>query len=159
MNKQIISWQEYYNHIENLAKLIKPNIHEFNQLLCLARGGLFIGDAFSRIFQLPLAILFTSSYRVSSQRGELYIDNQIAKQNNFFGNQILLLDDLVDSGITMGKVVETLHNNYHPKTLKTATIWKKVHSSYTPNYYLQEIGDVWLEQPFEYLDAKNSNIL
>lgn len=155
INKKIISWKEYYDAIEKLATMIQPNIKEFDQFLCLARGGLFIGDAFSRIFKIPLAVLFTSSYKVSTQRGELYIDNQIAKQNNSFGNKILLLDDLVDSGITMEKVLDTLEKNYHPNVLKTATIWKKTHSCYTPDYYLYEIDDVWLVQPFEYLDEKN----
>ena len=33
----------------------------FDQILCLARGGLRVGDQLSRIFEVPLAILATSS--------------------------------------------------------------------------------------------------
>ena len=36
---------------------------EFDQILCLARGGMRPGDVLSRVFDKPLAIMSTSSYR------------------------------------------------------------------------------------------------
>lgn len=153
MNKLIISWEDYYQHIIQLAKLIKqdPAHQDFDQILCLARGGVPIGDALSRIFSLPLAILFTSSYRLQKQ-GDIYIDNQIAKQNNQLGKNILLVDDLVDSGVTLQKVAQHLKDDYHLDGIKTAVIWRKDSSIISPDYFVKTVGEEWIEQPFEIFD-------
>lgn len=153
MHKLIISWEDYHQHIIELAKLIKQDFqkHKFDQILCLARGGVPIGDALSRIFNLPLAILFTSSYKLQKQ-GDIYIDNQIAKQNNQLGKNILLVDDLVDSGITLQKVAQYLKEDYQLENIKTAVIWKKESSLISPDYFVKTVGEEWIEQPFEVFD-------
>jgi hypoxanthine phosphoribosyltransferase len=43
-----ITWEEYHQSIEQLAEKIVP--WEFNQIVCIARGGLRVGDILSRIF-------------------------------------------------------------------------------------------------------------
>ena len=62
MSDLYVSWDEYHAKIEGLAAQIYQSEWEFDQILCLARGGLRIGDILSRIFDKPLAILSTSSY-------------------------------------------------------------------------------------------------
>lgn len=153
--KKVYSWEEYYELIQQLAKNVSPHIHQYDQLLCLARGGMFLGDAFSRFFDLPLAIMFTSSYRINEKRGELFIDNQIAKQTNDLGKNILLLDDLVDSGVTMGKVVVHLKQELQLHTIHSATIWKKKTSVFTPDYFVKEVEDEWIVQPFENISLRS----
>ena len=143
------SWEEYYSLINQLAEKVKPQIDEYDQLLCLARGGLFLGDAFSRIFNLPLAIMFTSSYKNDNQQGELFIDKNIAKQTPVLGKKILLLDDMVDSGKTIIKIHNHLQTSLNLEKLSTAVIWKKEYSIFDPDYYVFDISDEWIIQPFE----------
>jgi uncharacterized protein len=52
-----ISWDEYHRSIELLAEKIAASQWEFNQIICIARGGLRIGDILSWIFHQPLAII------------------------------------------------------------------------------------------------------
>src|SRR4030088_2835186 len=68
-----VSWDEYHRAIESLALIVHESAYRFDQVPCLARGGLRPGDIFSRIFNVPLAILSTSSYReeAGTQRGDL----------------------------------------------------------------------------------------
>lgn len=150
------NWDEYQNLVTDLAAQVKAKYPEgipYDQILCLARGGLLIGDAFNRIFKIPMAILFTSSYKINKERGELFIDNQIAKQTNTLGKKILIVDDLVDSGHTLKGVIENIQNNYHPELLHTAVIWKKDSSIITPDFYLKEtVQEDWIVQPFEVFD-------
>ena len=56
-----VSWDEYHTLIERLALKVYESGWKFDQVLCLARGGVRPGDVFSRIFDVPLAILSTSS--------------------------------------------------------------------------------------------------
>jgi len=61
-----ISWNEYHELIERLALKVHASGWQFDQILCLARGGMRPGDMLSRIFDKPLAIMSTSSYRAEA---------------------------------------------------------------------------------------------
>ena len=58
-----VSWTDYHRLIERLALQIHASGWGFDSILCLARGGLRVGDILSRIYEMPLAILAASSYR------------------------------------------------------------------------------------------------
>ena len=82
--------------------------------LCLARGGLRVGDQLSRIYDLPLAILATSSYReaAGTEQGDLDIAQYITMTRGDLAGNVLLVDDLVDSGVTLARVQEHLKDRY-----------------------------------------------
>ena len=61
-----VSYDEYHSLIEKLALKVHQSGWEFDTILCLARGGLRPGDILSRIFDKPLAIMSTSSYRAEA---------------------------------------------------------------------------------------------
>ena len=58
-----VSYDEYHSLIEKLAIKVHQSGWTFDTILCLARGGMRPGDILSRIFDCPLAIMSTSSYR------------------------------------------------------------------------------------------------
>ena len=74
-----VSWDDYHGLIERLALVVHESGWKFDKILCLARGGLRVGDQLSRIYDLPLAILATSSYReaAGTQQGDLDIAQYI----------------------------------------------------------------------------------
>ena len=45
-----VSWDDYNRLIERLALKVYESGYQFDQVLCLARGGLRPGDVMSRIF-------------------------------------------------------------------------------------------------------------
>ena len=151
-----VSWDEYHHAIESLAKRVHQSGWQFDQALCLARGGLRIGDVFSRLFKVPLAILSTSSYREASgtQRGDLDIANGITSTAGPLAGRILLIDDLVDSGITLEQVQEHVKKAFPQVTeVRSAVIWYKACSVMQPDYYLEYLPESpWIHQPFELYD-------
>ena len=48
-----ISWSEYNRLIERLALNVHQSGWKFDQIVCLARGGVRVGDVLSRIFDVP----------------------------------------------------------------------------------------------------------
>jgi uncharacterized protein len=126
-------------------------------VLCLARGGVRPGDVFSRIFDVPLAILSTSSYReeAGTVRGDLDIAKYMTMTKGPLAGKILLVDDLADSGVTLDKVTRHLSENFAGVTeVKSAVIWLKGCSSIRPDYYLDELPhNPWIHQPFEDYDG------
>lgn len=151
-----VSWDEYHHAIESLARLVHQSGWRFDQALCLARGGLRPGDVFSRLFKVPLAILSTSSYReaAGTQRGELDIASSITSTAGPLAGRILLIDDLVDSGMTLERVQEHLRLQFPEVTeVRSAVIWYKACSVMRPDYYLEYLPDSpWIHQPFEQYD-------
>ena len=151
-----VSWDEYHQAIESLVRIVHQSGWQFDQALCLARGGLRPGDVFSRLFKVPLAILSTSSYReaAGTRRGELDISNSITSTAGPLAGRILLIDDLVDSGITLQRVQEHLKQQFPQVTeVRSAVIWYKASSVMRPDYYLEYLPDnPWIHQPFEQYD-------
>src|SRR5256885_665447 len=69
-----VSYDEYHGLIEKLAIKVHQSGWEFDTILCLARGGLRPGDMLSRIFDKPLAIMSTSSYRAEAGTVQGHLD-------------------------------------------------------------------------------------
>jgi hypoxanthine phosphoribosyltransferase len=152
-----VSWDEYHTAIAGLARIVHDSGWAFDQILCLARGGLRPGDIFSRIFDVPLAILSASSYRedAGTVQGMLDIAKYITMTKGTLGGRVLLIDDLVDSGVTLNAVREHLQKNFPEVTeIRTAVIWCKACSSVRPDYFLQYLpSNPWIHQPFEEFDG------
>lgn len=151
-----VDWDGYHKAIERLAAIVHASDYRFDQVLCLARGGVRIGDVFSRLFKVPLAILSTSSYREDggTRRGELDIAQSITSTAGPLAGRILLIDDLVDSGITLHEVQQHLKENFPSVTeVRSAVIWYKACSVIKPDYYVDFLEDSpWIHQPFEVYD-------
>ena len=152
-----VSYDEYHNLIEKLAIKIHQSGWQFDTILCLARGGMRPGDILSRIFDKPLAIMSTSSYRADAGtvQGKLDIARYITTPKGEIAGRVLLVDDLADSGHTLNAVIDQLRNNYQPITeLRSAVIWTKGISSFQADYSVETLPtNPWIHQPFESYDA------
>ncbi len=152
-----VSYDEYHNLIEKLAIKIYQSNWTFDTILCLARGGMRPGDILSRIFDKPLAIMSTSSYRADSGtvRGNLDIARFITTPKGEIAGKVLLVDDLADTGHTLNAVIQQLRNNYKPiSELRSAVIWTKGISSFQADYSVELLPtNPWIHQPFESYDS------
>lgn len=151
-----VSYDEYHNLIEKLAIKVFQSAWSFDTILCLARGGMRPGDILSRIFDKPLAIMSTSSYRSDAGKvqGNLDIARFITTPKGEIAGKVLLVDDLADSGFTLSAVIKRLKYNYPPITeLRSAVMWTKALSTFTPDYSVEFLPtNPWIHQPFESYD-------
>jgi hypoxanthine phosphoribosyltransferase len=152
-----VSWEQYHALIERLALKVHESAWRFNQIICIARGGLRVGDVVSRIFELPLAILSTHSYMAEGGtiRGELVVAEHMTMTSPRLGDKVLLVDDMVDSGHTLETVHRTLPARFpHIIAVRTAVLWYKGHSVFRPDYFVEHLPDnPWIYQPFEIYDT------
>jgi len=150
-----VSWDEYHMLIERLALKVAASKWQFNQILCLARGGMRPGDVLSRVFDIPLAIMSTSSYRADAGtiQGRLDLAKYITMPKGELAGRVLLVDDLADSGVTLRAVVDRLRSMPSISELRSAVIWVKGVSTYTPDYFVEMLPtSPWIHQPFEDYD-------
>lgn len=151
-----VSWDEYHLLTERLALKVHASGWTFDQILCLARGGMRPGDVLSRVFDKPLGIMSTSSYRAEAGtiQGRLDIAKYITMPKGELAGRVLLVDDLADSGVTLKAVVERLRGMPSITELRSAVIWTKAVSNYTPDYYVEMLEtSPWIHQPFEEYDG------
>jgi len=133
-----ISWDEYNKKIEQLARQIHEDSFEFNQIVCIAKGGLRVGDILSRIFDVPLAILSVESYSgtgVKDEQGGITFSRDLAKTTPNIGSKVLLVDDLADTGVTLEKTLEWLEHYY-------GFIWKKLEQQFYGQKQYQNLNHI-----------------
>ncbi|HHU93964.1 MAG TPA: phosphoribosyltransferase [Alcaligenaceae bacterium] len=152
-----VSWQQYNELIERLALQIHESGWKFDKIVCLARGGMRVGDVVSRIYDVPLGILATSSYReaAGTQQGALDIAQFITITRGTLDGNVLLIDDMVDTGLTFKRVRDHLRNQFPAITeLRTGVLWWKGHSEVEPDYFVEKLPtNPWIHQPFEDYDS------
>ena len=154
--KLFITWDEYNATVEKLAIQIheayKPDL-----LIGIMRGGAPIIDVLSRVFKLKCAYLAVESYSgkgIEDQQGKLTFSREMSSTVQNLGGNLLLCDDLSDTGVTLNRSIEWL-KQYPPlkgkiKSIKTAVLWKKAKSTFNPDFCAVTLkNNPWIVQPFE----------
>ena len=156
MADKFYSWDDYIRLNEKLVATVAKSGWEFDNILCLSRGGMRPGDFFSRVYDMPLAILSTSSYREAkgTVQSTLDIAECVTGVSRLEG-RVLLVDDMVDSGKTIKEVIEVLKQRYPEITeIRVAVLWYKSLSVLKPDWYVEYLPDnPWIHQPFESYDG------
>ena len=155
--KLIVDWKEYNKTVEKLAIQIHESGYKPTLLVGIMRGGAPMIDVLSRVFKLKCAYLAVESYSgkgVEDEQGDIVFSREMSSIAKNMGGNILLCDDLSDTGITLNKSVDWL-KAYEPikdkiENIKTATLWKKNKSTFEPDYCAERLPDnPWIVQPFE----------
>ena len=158
-----VSWDEYHRDTERLALDVLRSGWSFDQIVCIARGGLRVGDTLSRIFNIPLAIISTQSYggEGGTVRGHIRVAEHLTMTTARLGTRILLVDDLVDSGITLDVVRRHLESAFEAtEEVRTAVLWYKAVSIVKPDYFVHYLPEnPWIHQPFECYDLMDPEAL
>ena len=154
--KLFISWDEYNSIVEKLAIQIhekyKPDL-----LIGIMRGAAPIIDVLSRVFKIKCAYLAVESYSgkgIEDEQGELTFSREMSSTVQNMGGNLLLCDDLSDTGVTLNRSIDWLRK-YPPlkgkiKSIKTAVLWKKAKSTFDPDFCAVTLKDnPWIVQPFE----------
>ena len=67
---------------------------------------------------------------------------------------------MADSGVTLKAVVERLRGMPAIRELRSAVLWTKGVSAYTPDYYVEMLeSSPWIHQPFEEYDDMRPDAL
>ncbi len=159
-DKLIIDWKEYNLTVEKLAIQIHESGFKPDMLIGIMRGGAPIIDVLSRVFKLKCAYLAVESYSgegTEDQQGELIFSREMSSTVQEMKGNLLLCDDLSDTGVTLNKSIDWL-KKYAPlkeniTDIKTAVLWKKKDSIFEPDFCAQKLNsNPWIVQPFEHYE-------
>jgi hypothetical protein len=141
------TWEEFREYCEVVAIAIINSKKSYSQIIAIARGGFYLGDYLSRRLELPLSVIVAQSYSKDNQQQKLLLGN--LSYINAPEDIVLLVDDLLDTGVTMTIIKKMLEDTWEVE-VDTAVIWQKSHSQYQADYYHSIIPkDYWIKQPFD----------
>ncbi|AAO26959.1 xanthine-guanine phosphoribosyltransferase [Buchnera aphidicola str. Bp (Baizongia pistaciae)] len=137
--KYIVTWDMLQIYARELAQKLLP-VNQWKGIIAVSRGGLIPSALLAR----ELNIRFVDTICVSSYDHNRLRDLKILKYAAGNSSQIIIVDDLVDTGGT-GKIIR----NLYPKA-KFVTIFAKPMGKLLVDEYIIDIPQkVWIEQPWD----------
>ncbi|CAA6801552.1 MAG: Putative nucleotide phosphoribosyltransferase [uncultured Sulfurovum sp.] len=139
MEKTYYPYEEFR---EDLKTLITKIDQPFDVLLPISRGGLCMGQMLGEFYDIrEVYAINTIGYDDTEKLDEVKVFNipHLEPQQ-----QVLILDDIVDSGDTLVEVLKVLQEKYPSTTFKTASLFYKSTAIIEPTWWVKEAKG-WIE--------------
>ena len=149
-----VSWPEYGNLAEALAEKVRSCGRRFDLVIGIARGGMPVALVVADHLDVRVDFINVKSYVGIGERGTPRILSTLTQ--SVAGKNLLVVDDLVDQGETMGFVREYL-SAQGPAHIEVAVLFKKPWSKIEPDYYVQVV-DRWVVFPFELAEVNRLRV-
>ena len=115
------SWEEYIEDLKHLARKIKESDKKFDIIIGIPRGGFIPAVYISHQLEIPLIVDLCPPVTTI---------------------QILVVDDISDSGSTLKK--------YERDNITIATLHIKTGTEVIPDFYVREFpSTTWIKYPYE----------
>lgn len=127
LEEVLIDEQTLQARISELAREISHDYRGKELLLiCILRGGVLFLTDLMRQLTVPHAIDFmaVSSYGAGARRSKGEVRITLDLTASIQGRNVLLVEDIIDSGNTIAAVLEVLHTR-NPKSLRVCTLLDK----------------------------------
>ena len=141
------SWEESIQDLHELVRQMTVDRFSPQVIVGISRGGLPPAVMLSAYFDIPLKPL-KSSLRHFPQWEE-YMPRPTDRE-------ILIVDDICDSGATFTRIREDILRNTKVKegpVVRFASLYSNADQDFTPDYYVRELNQnqqqVWIEFPWK----------
>lgn len=135
-------------HVDSWAHLKGTEASPF-VVLGLARGGLPLAVALSNKLELPFMSLHYAAKEGKGTSAPGYTLND-KNLDSLKGKNVLIVDDIADSGLTLKMVSDYLYNVVEVEGLQSLTWVYRKGSQVEPDYYFQSINHpFWVVFPWE----------
>ena len=132
-----------------MERLAKQLCQGFDWYVAIVRGGLVPACLLAQLTgQRNIDTICVTRYD-NYRRPLVALEMEQRDYRNITGASVLLIDDLVDKGKTMGTAYRYLQR-WRPREIKTVVIYKKTCSVFVPDYFIREVPvDKWIVFPWE----------
>lgn len=148
-----IPWSRAIELCYRLAtKVLDDNVRP-DMVIAISRGGLVPARIVSDV--LGVDQLYVVKSRLWGIGGKLYDQPRIegAQAIEVDGKDVLIIDEVVDTGATMNKVVDIIKWN-GAKSVKAGVLHYKSTSSFIPDYFVEKIERwAWIFYPWSFSET------
>jgi hypoxanthine phosphoribosyltransferase len=144
----LITWEEIYSLCRQLAGQLRKSNFRIDVIVAIARGGYVPG----RLMSDMLGILDLTSFKIEHYQGaykqyEAFVKYPLNADIN--GRNVLLLDDVCDSGDTFAVGIEHIRHCGKVNEMRTAALHFKTVSNFIPDFYIETVREWrWLIYPW-----------
>lgn len=144
-----ISWLQFHEDCRKLAQQIQQSGETFTTMIVITRGGLCVGGVLSQFLNIKdIRTICLESYKDHKEQPLRIVHTPDLYR--LFGERILVVDDVLDSGHQLKWVQNFLGE--HQLFYKTATLYCK-HPRISPNYHVSYYPySLWVKFPWEIKD-------
>ena len=135
--------------VKLLGKMITNDFLNKNlTLICIMKGCIIFTADLIRNINIPcrIEILHASSYINKESTGNVKIFFNPISKDNISNKNILIIDDILDTGRTLDKVITYINNTFNPIDIKTCVLLDKPSrriKKIKANYVGFEIPDIF----------------
>ena len=154
MKYRNVSWHEIDACVETVGRAIRAARFRPDCIVAVLKGGLIparlLSDFFGAIEIYPIRVkAYIKTHKLARIRLESF-RYPIGRKN------VLLADDIHDSGQTLQKVIRHLQRR-RPRALRTATLFYKRRASHSPDFHASTVApNIWVVFPWERNEMKNA---
>lgn len=141
-----VSWDQFHRDARALAWRISGLDHEYKSIVAITRGGLVPAAIICRELNIRLVeTVCVASYHDYKNQGEMQIIKPISEElRENDGENVLIIDDLTDTGKTVALVKDML-----PKA-HFATVYAKPKGRPLVDTFITEVSqDTWIVFPWD----------
>jgi len=159
MKYKFLSWDDIERHCENVANKVKKSKWRPDVVIALSRGGLVPARIICDILVIKdLISLKVNHWGITATKDQKAELAYVARFD-LSGKNVLVVDDITDTGESLKTSVAFVKEQMHPKDIKTATLFHISHSTIKPDFYDVEIPGsewTWIVWPWNFHeDMKN----
>lgn len=141
---QFVSWAELHQMGFDLSRRLRDMRPASCTILSVARGGHVLARLLSDFLDLPIYSFSIQSYQ-DLQQHELRITQELS--GDFKGRNVLLVDEIIDSGKTLVRALEYL-NDFEICSVTSVSLHVKPEAILKSDFYVEET-DKWVVYPYE----------
>ena len=154
MKYRNVSWSQIDRCVTTLGRAIRAARFRPDCIVAIMKGGLvparLLSDFFGSIEIYPLRVKSYDGTRKLERIWLEFFRHPIGRKN------VLLVDDIHDSGRTLQKVMRLLQRR-RPRALHSATLYYKQDTGHPPDFHCRTVpDDVWVVFPWERHERRRS---
>ncbi|MCX2683176.1 phosphoribosyltransferase family protein [Campylobacter sp. MIT 21-1685] len=138
-------YEEFQKDVVKLVHCIQKDFKP-DVLVAVARGGMSLGHCLALALNTRLLFSINSIHYEDTQKLnsiEIFNIPELGKYKN-----ILLIDDIVDSGESLDAIIKVLKGKFPHLHIKTATLFYKKTALLIPDFKIKEAQE-WIRFPWE----------
>jgi len=151
---KIVEWSEIVEWARGLADKIRESGYSPDVIVAVARGGYVPARLLADFLDVTNMLSIQSQHWVEAAKAAEKAILKFPYTVNLSGYNVLLVDDIVDTGDTLLLARDYIQKEWKPETVKIAVLqWISTVAKFKPDYYQIEVKDwVWFQYPWTRLE-------
>ncbi len=153
-----ITWRNFQRLSRDLALKIHAAGFQPEMIVAIERGGYMPARVLADYFDvMNVAGIKIEHYFGLTRRSKAFVRYPLPAEASLRGKNVLLVDDVSDSGVTFEIALEHLRRRGEPCDIKCAVLHHKATSSFAPDFYARRIIKWrWLIYPWAVMEDISS---